>query len=124
MGTIAEIEKQRDAVIAQIREIRSMERGSITEQYLKVPRKGGKPLLHGPYYSMLRREGNTTVGYRLTTEADLERAKRDVEAHRRFSALCKEYERLTRRLGELERGAESEGGKKKARSSRSNRTKK
>jgi hypothetical protein len=113
METVADIERQRDAIITQIREIRSMERGSITEQYIKVPQKGGKPALRGPYYSILRREGKTTVGYRLTTDADLERAKRDVEAHRRFSALCKEYERLTERLGEFERGVAEVGGKKK-----------
>lgn len=124
MKTIDGIQRQRDAVLSEIREIRSMERGSITEQYLKVPQKGGKPLLRGPYYSVLRREGKTTVGYRLTTEADLERAKRDVEAHRRFSALCKEYERLTERLGKLERGAEEEGRKKKPPRLRSNKTRK
>lgn len=124
MDTIDDVEKRREAVLSDMRGIRSLERGSITEQYLKVPQKGGKPLLRGPYYLMSRREDERTVGYRLTTPADLERAKRDVEAHRRFSALCQEYERLTERLGKLERGTGDDGDKKKVPRLRSNKTRK
>jgi hypothetical protein len=64
---------------------------------------------------MSRKEGKRTVGYRLTTPAEVALAKRGVEAHRKFAALCKEYERLTERLGELERRAGGDGAKKKRR---------
>lgn len=122
MDAIEDVESKRDAVLAEMRGIRSMERGSITEQYLKVPHKGGKPVLRGPYYLMSRKEGKRTVGYRLTTPAEVELAKRGVEAHRKFAALCKEYECLTERLGELERRAGGDGAKKKALRLRSNKT--
>ena len=83
MDTIKQVEAQREAVLKQMRAIRSMERGSITEQFLKVPHKGKKePVLRGPYYVITRREGNKTVGYRLKAE-DLERARGDVEAHKK-----------------------------------------
>ncbi|MBI4832528.1 MAG: hypothetical protein HY801_13465, partial [Candidatus Lindowbacteria bacterium] len=102
--------------------IRSMERGSINEQFLKVAHKGKKePVLRGPYYVISRREGNKTVGYRLTTSEELSRAREDVGRHKRFQALCQEFERLTEQLGRLERElSEAEEGKRglKSRSKR------
>lgn len=115
MKTMPEIEKRREAVLQQMRSIRSMKRGSINEQYLKVPQKGSKPALRGPYYVLSRREGNKTVSERLSTAMQLEQAKVDVAAHRRFVELCKEFEALTERLGVLLRQAEGSEEKKRLR---------
>jgi hypothetical protein len=76
-------------------------------------------VLRGPYYLISRRGGKKTVGYRLTSEAELARARRDVEAHQRFTALCREYEELTERLGRLERESGEGLAEKKRRRSRS-----
>jgi hypothetical protein len=115
MKTMPEIESRRDVVLQQMRSIRSMKRGTINEQYLKVPQKGSKPALRGPYYVLSRREGNKTVSERLSTTMQLEQAKTDVAAHRRFVELCKEFEALTERLGALLRQAEGSEEKKRLR---------
>jgi hypothetical protein len=50
-----------------------------------------------------RREGEKTVSKRLTSPIELERAREDVAEYKKFLGLCQEFERLTARLGELER---------------------
>jgi hypothetical protein len=113
MQTLSEIESRRDDVLQQMRSIRSMKRGTINEQYLKVPQKGSKPALRGPYYVLSRREGTRTVSERLRTPWQLDQAKMDVAAHRKFVELCKEFEVLTERLGVLLRLAEGSEEKKR-----------
>jgi len=108
MQTVPEIEGRRDEVLQQMRSIRSMKRGTINEQYLKVPQKGAKPALRGPYYVLSRREGNKTVSERLTTPTQLEQARMDVAAHQKFVELCKGFEVLTERLGMLQRQVEGD----------------
>ena len=124
MKEIKRIEERREEILRQMREMRSMERGTITEQYLKVRHKGAaEPVLRGPYYVISRRGERKTEGYRLSGPAELARARRDVEAHQRFAELCREYEELTEALGRLERGlVERAEGKKKRRRSRSSET--
>lgn len=123
MDQIKAIEERREEILREMRGMRSLERGTITEQFLKVRHKGGKePVLRGPYYTISRRGRGKTEGRRLTDAEELARARRDVEAHRRFSELCREYEELTERLGRLERRSAEEGAEKKRRRSRSSRT--
>jgi len=119
MGSIKELEAQRDSVLEQLRAIRSLERGSISEQYLKGSARG-KPVVRGPYYVVSRHEGGRTVSRRLKTREELERARQDVAQHKRFIQLCNKLEDLTGRLGELERSGER-GDKKKRFRRRSNR---
>jgi hypothetical protein len=115
MHIMREIENRRDAALREMRSIRSMKRGTINEQYLKVPQKGKKPALRGPYYVLSRREGNKTVSERLTTPSQLEQTKMDVAAHKKFVELCKEFELLTERMGALSRQAEGTAEKKRRR---------
>lgn len=112
MKTLSEIENRRDSVLQEMRSIRSMKRGTINEQYLKVPQKGSEPALRGPYQILSRREGNKTVSERLTTPAQLEQAKRDVAAHRKFVELCKNFELLTEKMVMIERQIEGPDKKK------------
>jgi hypothetical protein len=82
-----------------------MRRGTINEQHFKTRLKGRKGMvLQGPYYVLSRREGEKTVSKRLRSPAELERARKDVAEYKRFMGLCQQFERLTARLGELERG--------------------
>jgi ribosomal protein S10 len=123
MKAIKEIEDKREAVLDQMRAIRCMKRGTINDQYLKVRHKGKKqPVLRGPYHVLSRREGNRTVSERLRNEEELQRARNYIETHKRFVSLCKEFERLTEQLGELECAAISLDVEKKRRVSRSSRT--
>lgn len=124
MNTIPELEARREAVLQEMLTIHSLHRGTINKQYLEVRHKGKpEPVLRGPYYVFSRREGNRTVSRRLTSAAELERARQDVAAHQRFVALCQEFESLTEKLGRLESeesGALERG--KKRRRSRSSKT--
>lgn len=123
MNTLPDLEATRNAVLDEMRSIRSLRRGTINEQYLRVNLKGRKgSTLRGPYYVLSRREGDKTVSKRLTSATDVEKARKDVEAHKRFVALCREFERITERLGELERQAPEIAGEKKRRRSPSSRT--
>ncbi|MGH9364255.1 MAG: DUF6788 family protein [Thermoanaerobaculia bacterium] len=103
MDTIHDLEARRSAILREIQSIRSMKRGSISEQHLKVRVKARtEPVLRGPYYVLSRREGQKTVSERLTSTSQLEQARRDVAAHKRFVVLCQQFERLTEQLGLLE----------------------
>jgi hypothetical protein len=122
MNTIRELEARRSAILEEMRSMRSMKRGTINEQFLKVRLKGKEqPVLRGPYYVLSRREGNKTVSKRLSSPTQLQEANKDVEVHKRFVALCKEFELLSERLGELERQVQG-GPEKKRPSSPSNKT--
>jgi hypothetical protein len=104
METVQELEARRNAILEEMRSIRSMRRGTINEQHFKTRLKGRKGiLLQGPYYVLSRREGEKTVSKRLRSPAELERGRKDVAEYKRFLGLCQQFERLTARLGELER---------------------
>ncbi len=104
MDTLQELETRRNGILEEMRSIRSMRRGTINGQYFKTRLKGRKGIVHqGPYYVLSRREGQKTVSNRLRSEAELEEARRDVAEYKRFLGLCQEFERLTARLGELEK---------------------
>ena len=118
METIRELEARRNAILEEMRSIRSMRRGTINEQHFKTQLKGRKGMvLQGPYYVLSRREGGKTVSKRLRSPAELERARKDIDEYKRFMGLCQQFERLTARLGELERRPpDLEQGKKGFRS--------
>ena len=124
MEVIARIGDRREAVLAQLRAIRSMRRGTLNEQFLEVPQKGKrKPALRGPYYVWSRKENKRTVSRRVCPGPELERMKSDLDNYRRFCALCSELEELTEQLGELERRAVAQDeALKKRRKPPSNRT--
>jgi hypothetical protein len=118
MDTVQQLEAQRNAILEQIRSIRSMKRGTVNEQYFKTRLKGRRGIVHqGPYYVFSHREGQKTISNRLRSEAELQQARRDVAEYKRFMGLCQEFERVTARLGELERSEQGlEQGKKRFRS--------
>jgi hypothetical protein len=125
METIQELEAQRDAILEEMRSIRSMRRGTINEQHFKTHLKGRKGIVRqGPYYVLSRREGEKTVSRRLRSPVELERARKDVVEYKRFMGLCQQFERLTARLGELERGPQDVEQEKKGFRSRSSKTQK
>ncbi len=112
--TIQELEARRNTILEEMRSIRSMRRGTINEQHYQTRHKGKKGIiLQGPYYVLSRREGEKTVSKRLKSPAETEQVRRDVAEYKRFMGLCQEFERLTARLGELERGGEELGQEKK-----------
>ena len=125
MKTIKQLEKQRDQILEQMRNIRSMKRGSINQQYFPAIRGGKKTKeLRGPYYVLSRKEGLKTVSCRLKGDAELQQAREDVVQYKQFMTLCKAFEELTERLGELQRQQGDLDREKKRRKSPSNKTRK
>jgi uncharacterized coiled-coil DUF342 family protein len=123
MDLIQRLEERRDAILEQIRSIRSIRRGTINKQFLKVRHQGrDKPISRGPYYVLSRREGGKTVSQRLTSPEELKQAQKDVEGHKRFVALCKQFEELTERLGQIQRESDELRQEKKRPRSRSSKT--
>jgi len=115
MDTVQELERRRNEVMKQMLAIRSMRRGTVNEQYLKVRHKGqSEPGRCGPYYVLSRKQAGRTISQRLPA-AQVEQARNDVAAYRRFVALCQEFERLTEQLGQVERAGGGQGQEKKRR---------
>ena len=101
---VQELEARRNGILEEMRSIRSMRRGTINEQHFKSRLKGKRGIvLQGPYYVLSRREGEKTVSKRLRSLGELEEARREVGAYKRFMTLCREFEELTMRLGEQEK---------------------
>jgi hypothetical protein len=125
MNSVTEIEARRKELLAEMDAIRSLERATLTEQMLAVKHKENPvPVMRGPYYLLARWENGKTRSRRVSGE-ELERVRQDVTNHQRFRALCKEFEELTERLGQLERQAgASEEALKRGLKSRSSRARK
>lgn len=109
MMLIGQIEDRRNEILREMAQIRSMELGTLNQQMLPSKRKEQvKPVMLGPYFILARWQDGKTKSRRVSGE-ELGQAKKDVENHKRFRALCKEYEKLTERLGHLEREAGDAG---------------
>jgi ribosomal protein S10 len=122
---IAAIESRRKRILDDMESIRAMRPGTVTEQFLLVPHKGKEePVRRGPYYLWQFYEQGKPVRRRVAGE-ELAQAQFEVCNHKRFLALCKEYEELTERLGQLEReAADAEEAVKKKPKSKLPKTKK
>jgi hypothetical protein len=94
MSLLQNLEERREKILEQIKNIRFMHRGTINEQYLKVPQKGKKSLLRGPYYVLSWNEDGKTRSIRLKAN-ELEQTKQDIEAYKSFQILAKEFVELT-----------------------------
>lgn len=106
MDAVQVIEARRKAITSELLAIRSMLKGTVSEQFFPVVRDGKKTgEMRGPYAVHTCKVAGKTVSKRLKGAAG-ERARQDAANYRRFRSLCHEFEELTQHLGELER----EGG--------------
>ncbi len=124
MNEVERLEKRRMQIIEEISSIGTMRKGSVTEQYLKVARKGERePGLRGPYFLYTRKEKGKTVGRRLSKEK-ADRFRQQVEAFHRFQALGKQYAEISERLADLAGVVEASDREKKQPRSSSSKTRK
>jgi len=124
MDSISSMQKRREAIAQELLAIRSLRPGNINEQYVQATR-AGEPVTRGPYPVLCWREGKKVLSERLSTPEQLAQAQQDVANHKRFKSLCREFESLTRQLGEVARAHVSQQeAVKKGLKSRSKKTQK
>ena len=121
-----ELERQRQEILEKMNRIRTMRRGSISEQFLKVSRQGEtEPVSRGPYYLWQYWEEGVPKRHRLRSGREVEAARREVAAHKAFEQLCRQYVSVAEALAKAERKTDaSEEERKKGLKSRSNRARK
>ena len=75
MESKQQLQERRQRVVEEMMHMESMKRGTLNEQYLRVPHKGAKePALRGPYYVLSRNEHGRTVSERVPA-AEVERVR-------------------------------------------------
>jgi hypothetical protein len=104
--------KKRDDIFNEIRQIKTMRRGTINEQYLKVPQKDSEPILRGPYYVLSKSVDGKTKSQRIKSK-DLESTKKDVDAYNKFIKLTDEIVEITEQITDITRSSETEDKLKK-----------
>ena len=118
-----ELEQQRQSILKKMSGIRTMRRGTVSEQFLKVPHKGqAQPVRRGPYYLWQYWEHGKPMRRRLCSGPEVAAARKEVAAYKEFEQLCEQYVHVAEALGGAERetSAQAEALKKglKSRSSR------
>jgi len=115
METRRQLQQQREHVVKEMMSLDSMKRGTLNEQFLRVPQKGQKePALRGPYFVLSRKEAGKTVSQRIASN-EVERVREDIARYNRFLQLSQKFVDLSEQLGALE-GLEEDALKKKPRS--------
>lgn len=120
MSAIKQLQEQRVRIVRQMLDIPCARKGSVSKQYFPVL-KDGKPTdsKRGPYWIFTAKVKGKTVSKRLTTQADLARARREIDNHKSLQELYHRFEELTEQMGTLAQQADlSEEGLKKGLNSR------
>ena len=104
MESRQQIEQRRQEIVQEMLSIGPMKRGTLNEQFLRVPQKGRrKPARRGPYFVFSRKQGGRTVSERVAPSA-VERVLGEIAQHHRFVQLCREFVELSEQLGAGEPG--------------------
>ena len=121
-NAISKVLVRRQEVVQKLLELRCLERGALSEQYVTRSGPPGQPAVkRGPYFVLSRWEDGRNRSRRVKRE-EVAQVRQDLANYESFMALCHELEDLTRQLGVLERkAAASEEAIKKGLKSRSNR---
>jgi len=100
------LERQRAAILEEMRGLGDMRRGSIVEQYLKC---GKRPCCcdsaehpgHGPYFTFTRKVQGKTQTRQVRPGPALAKLTQEVEAFHRFRQLCDQLLGVNERLCDL-----------------------
>ena len=120
-----QLEQRRREILRKIGAIRSMRRGAISEQFLKVRHKGEKePVRRGPYYLWQYWEHGVPKRRRLHSGEEVEAARKEVAAYKEFEQLCEQYVAVAEALAAAERETRFEETVKKTPNSPSSKMRK
>lgn len=118
MDSRQRLQVRRQHVVEQMVGLGSMKRGTLSEQYLRVPQKGQQePALRGPYYVFSRKQAGKTVSERVAPDR-VERVRQDIARYNRFLELSREFIEISEQLGAVEETESSLKKKPKWRSRR------
>jgi hypothetical protein len=98
-----QIKNRREEILAEMREIRQLKRGQISEQTLRSRKADGTMRERGPYYTLQRWVEGRNVSQRVPHERVPE-VRQAVEGYQKLKALSEEFAELTEILCER-RGA-------------------
>lgn len=118
MNSIEELEYRKNELITQIQDLETMRRGTISEQYLKVPRKNLEPSLRGPYYVFAKNLKGKTISSRINNFEELELLRKDVENYKKFNNLSKEFVSVMEAITDIKRSESTADSKKTVNTSR------
>lgn len=122
MMNIEELQRRKNEIIEELQEIQTLRRGTLKEQYLRVPRKEKEPSMRGPYYVLARNENGRTVSVRINSAEELESVKKDIKAYKKFTNLSKEFISVTESITDVLRGKNIMDAKKNRKCTRKNST--
>ena len=96
--------RRQDEILRQIAAIRGMKKGSVTFQRFGAAKAATAAV---SYPVLTWKEQGRTKGMRLKTEQEVAWAQEAVAQHKRYAALCREYEELAEQLALLQRDADT-----------------
>lgn len=94
------LQRQRSVLLEQMAALDRMERGRLSEQFLKGE-KDGRPVTRGPYYVLQRRLGQQILKERVPLDR-LSGVKADIERHQEFQKLADRYAEITEEMTRLQ----------------------
>jgi hypothetical protein len=95
------LEQHRQQLLQQLSGLQEIRRGSLTEQFLSVKRKGGSRAKRGPYPLLTRKQGQKTVSQRLTDPALVPLYRQQIQAMRQFETAVDGLVQVGEQLSDL-----------------------
>lgn len=109
--TLESLSARRKAIILEIDKIKTMKRGTLNEQYLKVAHKNSESILGGPYYVFSRKKNGKTISRRVKAK-DVQIFKEDIAAHKKFVKLMDEFVEISEQITDIVRFEDTDAKKK------------
>jgi len=97
--TYSALQQQRSSLLDQMAALDRMERGRLSEQFLKG-QKDGQPVLRGPYYVLQRRWGEQVLKQRVPRDR-VPLVQADIHRHEQFQQLADRYAEITEQMTHL-----------------------
>jgi len=94
------LQQQRSVLLDQMAALERMERGRLSEQFLKGE-KEGQPVTRGPYYVLQRRLGQQILKERVPLDR-LPTVQADIQHHQEFQKLADRYAEITEEMTHLQ----------------------
>lgn len=96
----ATLQQERSELLNHMASLDRMERGRLSEQYLKGE-KDGQPVTWGPYYVLQRRVGEQVVKERVPADR-VPTVQADIQRHQQFQRLAERYAEITEEMTHLQ----------------------